>query len=198
MKATVDAVADVEEAHRAPAVGEVKADPGEPETARRAKDQPNEKSTGAPGHGSARPDDSEAIVALCRKLAETFKTRASKYDQEGSFPVENFADLKEAGLLSIMIPKSHGGMGADFLTYTRALEQLAIGDAATALTYNMHNIAVGVVAELPEDIPGTAIGRAMTGFRDWMFKEAVEGKKVFASATSEPGIGAHISKLKTT
>jgi alkylation response protein AidB-like acyl-CoA dehydrogenase len=139
----------------------------------------------------------EAIVTRCQEIAQGFKARAARYDREGSFPVENFDDLKQAGLLGIMVPESKGGLGANFLTYSRALEQLAIGDAATALTFNMHNIAVGSLAELEiEGITGK-LARSMNEFRDWVFDEAVRGKKLFASASSEPGVGAHFSKFTT-
>lgn len=140
---------------------------------------------------------SEDVINLCHELGQRFKERAAKHDREGSFPEEDFADLKEAGLLSIMIPKEYGGFGADFLTYTRALEQLAIGCSSTALTYNMHNIAVGSIAEVDLDaIPGRH-GNEMREFRDWIYNEVVEGKKIFASASSEPGIGSHFSKMNT-
>lgn len=142
--------------------------------------------------------EKEEIVALCRDLGQKFKARASEYDREGKFPVENFEELKAAGLLGIMIPKEYGGMGADFLTYTRALEQIAIGCSSTGLTYNMHNIAVGSLAELNIDGIGGSRGRAMKTFIEWVYDQSVNGKKLFASASSEPGIGAHFSKLKTT
>jgi alkylation response protein AidB-like acyl-CoA dehydrogenase len=142
--------------------------------------------------------DPDPLLLLCRELAARFKERAAKYDREGSFPVENFEDLKQAGLLGIMVPVHKGGMGANFLRYTQALEQLAIGDAATALTFNMHNIAVGSLAELEIEGVGGSLARGMNRFRDWVFDEAVRGKKLFASAASEPGQGAHFSKFKTT
>ena len=85
--------------------------------------------------------DAEEIVQICKNLADKFRERSAKYDREASFPVENFDDLKQAGLLGIMVPVEKGGLGADFVTYTRALEQLAKGDGSTALTFNMHNIA---------------------------------------------------------
>jgi alkylation response protein AidB-like acyl-CoA dehydrogenase len=144
---------------------------------------------------SATSDD---IVSLCHELAQRFKTRAAATDREGSFPESNFADLKEAGLLALIIPKANGGFGADFQTYTRALEQLAKGCASTALTYNMHNIAVGALAEVDLSLIPGRFGEAMSAFREWVYREAIEGKKVFASASSEPGIGAHFSKMKTT
>ncbi|GJM28802.1 MAG: BEC protein [Cyclobacteriaceae bacterium] len=138
------------------------------------------------------------IIELCRELGQKFVSRAAKYDVEGSFPVENFDDLKEAGLLGIMIPTEYGGMGADFLTYTRALEQLSKGDASTGLTFNMHNIAVGSLSELQIDGIGGTREERMKGFITWVYDQSIKEKKIFASASSEPGIGAHFSKLKTT
>lgn len=142
--------------------------------------------------------EKEDIIEKCRQLKEVFAKKAAKYDREGSFPVENFEDLKEAGMLGIMIPKDFGGFGADFITYTKALEQLAMGCSSTALTFNMHNIAVGSIAELNLDGIGGSRGRVMKEFRDWVYDQSINEKKIFASASSEPGIGAHFSKLKTT
>lgn len=143
-------------------------------------------------------DNPEDIISRCRDLAKSFEKRSAEYDREGKFPVENFVELKEAGLLGIMVPKEYGGLGADFLTYTKALEQIAIGDASTGLTFNMHNIAVGSLAGLDIKGIGGSRGKVMNEFRDWVFQQAVKEHKVFASASSEPGVGAHFSKFKTS
>ena len=147
----------------------------------------------------ATPPDLEdhQIIELCRELGQNFVSRAAKYDKEGSFPVENFQEIKDAGLLGIMIPKKYGGMGADFLTYTRALEQLSKGDASTGLTFNMHNIAVGSLSELNIEGIGGSREKRMSEFIGWVYDQSIKEKKLFASASSEPGIGAHFSKLKT-
>ncbi len=142
--------------------------------------------------------DPEHLVAIATELGQVFATRATAHDRDGSFPAQDFEDLRAAGLLGIMVPSSHGGLGADFLTYTRVLEQLSKGHAATALTYNMHNIVMGGVAEMDlSEIPGRH-GERMRGFAEWLFAEAVEHQRVFASATTEPGVGAKYSQLKTT
>ena len=72
----------------------------------------------------------EELMKVCQELAEEFAGRADDYDRHSKFPVENFDRLKENNLLAIMIPKEYGGWGADFLTYTKALEVLATGDSA--------------------------------------------------------------------
>ncbi len=141
--------------------------------------------------------DADAVIDHCRLLAEVFKERAAHHDETREFPVQNFQEIRQSGLLSLMVPKEFGGLGADFLTYTKAIEQLAIGDASTALTFNMHNIAAGTLAEA--DV-GALTGRradVLRNFREWAFDEIVVNRKLFASANSEPGIGAHFSKLNS-
>jgi alkylation response protein AidB-like acyl-CoA dehydrogenase len=142
----------------------------------------------------------DELIGRCREVSEPFKARAAKYDRDGAFPVENFRDLRDAGLYGIMVPKRYGGHGAHFLTYTKAIEQIAKTDSSTALTFNMHNITVGSLAELDAELAaiGGTRGRVMSEFREWMYEQAIGERKLFASAVSEPGIGAHFSKLKTT
>src|SRR5262249_25904222 len=116
--------------------------------------------------GEHSPDD---VIDLCRALAERFAPRASTYDREARFPRENFEDLRAAGLPALMVPRQFGGLGATFFTYPRAIERLAIGDASTALAFNMHNIAVGSLAGLELDSIEGRRGRATAAFRDWIF-----------------------------
>ena len=138
------------------------------------------------------------LMEVCSRLAVSFAKRAPKYDREGTFAIDNFEELKQEGLLGIMVPKEYGGWGADFLTYTKALEILATGDASTCLAFNMHNITIGSLAEMELPASDDERSKTVNGFREWVFEQAVVEKKLFASASSEPGIGAHFSKLKTT
>ena len=50
-------------------------------------------------------------IARAEALAEGFAARAAEHDRAGSFPFENFRELSEAGLLSLMVPAVHGGGG---------------------------------------------------------------------------------------
>lgn len=139
----------------------------------------------------------QEIIDLCATLAQVFKTRADHHDRTREFPTQNFAEIRSSGLLALMVPKEYGGLGADFLTYTKAIEQLAIGDASTALAFNMHNIAAGTLAEANTDALTGKRAEVLNNFKIWAFNEIVQNHKIFASANSEPGIGAHFSKLKT-
>ncbi len=141
---------------------------------------------------------SKEIIDHCKALAQRFKERAAHHDRTREFPVQNFTEIRQSGLLSLMVPREFGGLGADFQTYTKAIEQIAMGDASTALAFNMHNIAAGTLAEARTDTLTGKRAEVLENFKLWAFNEIVVNQKIFASANSEPGVGAHFSKLKTT
>ena len=51
------------------------------------------------------------LVARMAGLGPTIAERSHRYDREASFPYENFADFREAGLLGLCIPEEYGGTG---------------------------------------------------------------------------------------
>ena len=78
------------------------------------------------------------LIALARRLAcERFAPRADRHDRAASFPFDDYADLRAEGLLGLCVPERYGGLGADYETYCLVAEQLAQGNASTALTFNM-------------------------------------------------------------
>ena len=142
-------------------------------------------------------DAAGELFITCDELAKKFTARARKNDSEASFPVENFADMRDAGLMGLMVPENHGGIGADFYQYTRAAGRLAQGDGSTAVTFNMHNIITATLAEVDESALVGRLGKRMADFRSWVFAEAIAGK-VFAASLTEPGAGFHPRALSTT
>jgi alkylation response protein AidB-like acyl-CoA dehydrogenase len=80
----------------------------------------------------------DLIDRAARLGREKFAPRAARHDREASFPVENFLDLRGAGLLAICVPKAHGGEGADFTTYVMVAAEIGRWCGSTALSYNMH------------------------------------------------------------
>jgi len=87
----------------------------------------------------------DRVAALSR---ERFAPRAARYDAESAFPYENYADLHGAGLLALTVPREHGGVGVDAVTYAHALCEMAKGCPATALTFNMHSTVTTFLAAL--------------------------------------------------
>jgi len=143
------------------------------------------------------PLDTNHLLSICDELKAKFATNAPKYDAEASFPVENYELLKEAGLMGLMVPESHGGMGADFYQYTRAAGRLAQGCGATAVSFNMHNIVMGALAEADLSKAEGRLGERMKAFQNWAFEQAIDNK-LFAAALTEPNVGFHPGSLTTT
>ncbi len=87
------------------------------------------------------------FVAVAQELAPRFAERAAIHDRDGSFPHENFAEIRAAGLPSLIIPESRGGWGAGLLDTVMTIEALAQGDGSTALSLTMHMQTMGSVFE---------------------------------------------------
>ena len=102
-----------------------------------------------------------ALMASAQRLAaEKFAPRAAQHDREASFPTENYRDLREAGLLAICIPRSHGGIGADYQTYALVAAEIARHCGTTALTWNMHVCSTLWAGSLADDLAMDATMRA--------------------------------------
>ncbi len=78
------------------------------------------------------------LIARAEALAARFAERAARHDREGSFPLENFADLHAAGFLGLPIPRALGGGGISIYEFCLLQETLGRGCGATALGTNMH------------------------------------------------------------
>jgi len=85
-----------------------------------------------------RNEKEAAIADLADRLARKFAERAAKHDVEGSFPFENFEDLKQAGYLKLTVPKQYGGDEISLYEMVIAQERLARGDGSTALAVGWH------------------------------------------------------------
>ena len=80
------------------------------------------------------------LIALARHLArERFApARRRATTATRPFPSTTMPISAPAGLLGLCVPDRYGGLGADYETYCLVAEQLAQGNASTALTFNMH------------------------------------------------------------
>lgn len=96
--------------------------------------------------------EQEAAVQAARDLASEFDRVGKQADEDNQFPFELVPLYKEAGLAGISVPKKYGGGGGDIWTLTRISFELAKGDPACALAFNMHHVMVGILKGLmPEE-----------------------------------------------
>jgi alkylation response protein AidB-like acyl-CoA dehydrogenase len=140
---------------------------------------------------------SEAL-ATARRLAPRFAARAEAYDRAGAFPVEDFADLRAAGLFGLLVPERCGGLGAGFAEYAQVAFELARGNGATALVFNMHASVTGALTAVTDDLAAAlGIPEEALAARDRLLRAAAEGAW-YAVAMSERGVGSRLSRVSTT
>jgi alkylation response protein AidB-like acyl-CoA dehydrogenase len=139
------------------------------------------------------------LTPLQRKLVEQaatlgrerFAPRAAVHDKEASFPFDNYADLREAGLLGICVPREHGGLGADFATYVMVAAEIGRHCGATALSYNMHVCSCLWSGLIADALDMTAEQRAEhEAFRAVHFANIVQRGLVYSQPFSEGGAAA--------
>src|SRR6266851_1648924 len=90
----------------------------------------------------------QRFIELAAELAGEFAERAAMYDEQASFPYENYVRLRESGYSIMTIPEELGGLGATILQRVKAQERLAEGCGATSLAINMHFNALGLLADI--------------------------------------------------
>jgi alkylation response protein AidB-like acyl-CoA dehydrogenase len=96
--------------------------------------------------------EQERAVQIARHLAPEFDRVGESADRENQFPFSLVPLYKEAGFPGIGVPKKYGGGGADIWTLARISYELAKGDPACALAFNMHQVMVGILKGLmPEE-----------------------------------------------
>ncbi len=108
---------------------------------------------------------SQQLIEQVRELARgPFRDRAADADRDGELAIENFNELAALGIPGLLIPEASGGLEADGETYIRLIEEIAYGDASTAVALNMHLLVTGIATALPP-FP----------HRDQMLKACAEG-----------------------
>ncbi len=128
----------------------------------------------------------ERALELVAELGPVFRERAPEYDREARFPFENYADLRDAGLLGLCIPARYGGMGAGFRDYMHIGAALARYCPMTALTLNMHTQTVLWTGVIADDLTMTDEERTRhEAIRAALYASIVEDGAIQAQPLSE-------------
>ena len=89
---------------------------------------------------------SRSIADIARELGPVFAERADSTTDEDRFVADNFAALKQAGLVEAGVPAELGGGGADVDELAEMLRILAYHCGSTALAFSMHTHQVAIPA----------------------------------------------------
>ncbi len=128
------------------------------------------------------------IAALAAEIAQReIAPHIAAWDRERVFPRELYAKLNDAGLMGIIVPEQYGGVGADYVSYALAIEELARVDAGTAVTLSVHSMICSAIVKLGDEaqkeqwLPKLATHNAIAGF-----------------ALTEPDAGSDAASIRST
>ena len=134
-------------------------------------------------------DEQQNIRSLVRDFAEAeVRPVAEELDREKRFPYEVVDKLGELGLMGVPYPEEYGGGGADTLSYTIAIEELARADSSVAITVAAHTS----LGTWPIYAFGSDEQKA-----EWL-PELCAGKKLAAFGLTEPEAGSDAGNTRTT
>lgn len=88
----------------------------------------------------------EPLAEKARRLAPILAERAAECDETDSFVADNYALLKQEGLIEAGVPQELDGMGAGVRELAEMLRLLAHGCSSTALAFSMHTHQVAIPA----------------------------------------------------
>lgn len=120
----------------------------------------------------ALPDDLLTLQRAVRDFAQReIAPVAAELDREPRFPRATLRKMGEMGLLGILTPEEHGGLGLGYLAYAVLLEEIAAADASHATIASVTNgmpqsliLAHGTVAQRERWLPRLATGEAIGAF----------------------------------
>lgn len=119
--------------------------------------------------------EQELVDAVSKLAREQFAPRAAQYDRNGTFPHENFAELRALGIPGMALPKALGGLEISAEAHMRIVEEIAYGDASTAVALNMHLLIADILRLFP-----------MFPHRDAVLKDVATNGALICGAGSVP------------
>ena len=134
-------------------------------------------------------EEHEMMRKMVREFAEKeVAPTAAERDEKEEFDRSLFDKMAELGLTGIPWPEEEGGVGADYLSYVIAVEELSRVDASVGVTLSAHIS----LASWPIHKFGTPEQK------ERFLRPLAEGKKLGAYGLTEPGSGSDAAGMRTT
>ena len=102
-----------------------------------------------------------------RGLAPRIAAAAAEIEHEQRLPERLVADLREAGLFSLLIPRPFNGAEIDPPSFVAILEAIAAIDASTAWCLGQNNVCASVAAFLPTEAAQEIFGGETQAILAW-------------------------------
>lgn len=125
---------------------------------------------------------------LVRSFArDVIAPRASEIDRTDQFPRDLIRQMGELGLMGLPIPEVYGGVGADYLSYILAIEEISYVSASVGVILAVHTS----VGTFPILYFGTDAQRQR------YLPKLASGEWVAAFALTEPDAGSDAAAIRT-
>ncbi len=112
---------------------------------------------------------------------EVAGVHAHEVDRDARFPVESLEAMREAGLLSALVPRELGGAGATISQVAEMARVLGAHCSSTGLVFAIHNMQVACVVRHGET----------PWLRDFLV-ELADAQLLLGTAMTEPGTGGNL------
>lgn len=120
-------------------------------------------------------------IQLAKEVAPVLRKYADDVDRTARFPTENMAALRGCGLLGLLVPERHGGLGGTLWDLIDVAGILAAECLSTAMIWVMHNQQVDAIMRF-----------AQPELRESLLPRIAAGDMYLASVTTEKGKGGHL------
>ncbi len=123
-------------------------------------------------NAKTRPE-AQTPLQIARRLAADFAENAAERDVAGGTPKAERDALRRSGLLSLIIPREYGGLGASWSETLQTVRELARVDSSIAHVYGFQHLMLATVRlfSRPEQwqptwpcMPGTS---RSNGYSNW-------------------------------
>ncbi|MFE2375748.1 acyl-CoA dehydrogenase family protein [Streptomyces sp. NPDC059398] len=121
------------------------------------------------------------LTAALAEVAAVADEHAARTDREAEFPVEALDALRRTGLLGLMVPTAHGGLGGTVADLVVAARTLGRSDMSVGMIFAMHCQQAEAIVRYGD--------RAL---RDELLPGIAKGGIYLASVTTEAGKGGHL------
>jgi alkylation response protein AidB-like acyl-CoA dehydrogenase len=133
-------------------------------------------------------EEQRIIQTMVREFArKKVLSSAAERDKSREFPWENVRQMGELGLLGMNVPQEYSGAGADSISYSLALQEIAYACASTAVIMSVQNsVACGPIYIFGSD-----------HLKETYLKPLASGKLLGSFALTEPGAGSDPASQRT-
>ena len=134
-------------------------------------------------------EEQELIRKNIREFAEKhIEPIAAEIDENSRHPAELFRKLGQGGWMGIPLPAEYGGAGADFVTHTLVVEEVARACSSTGFTVSFHAGIIGTTLAL----------NATPGQKERYLVPLARGEHKGAFMLTEPQAGTDVMAVTTT